>query len=192
MIALIAAGAARCARRADRRIAPRARGRRRPAWSQAEGTGMFSAGNLKTTSGEEIYQHICQGCHMPDAKGATGAGKYPALAGDPRSPRREFMAITLLQGRRNMPAFGGNGDMGMFFAVPTLNDEQIAAVINYVRSHFGNHFKGTITPAQVEALRRSLPHSSAPSTSRRHPMQKPIRTCLCPCCCCPRSPRRRT
>jgi mono/diheme cytochrome c family protein len=96
---------------------------------------------------------------MPDAKGAIGAGKYPALAGDATLASAQFMAITLLQGRRNMPAFGGNGDMGVFFSVPTLTDEQIAAVINYVRSHFGNHFKGAITPAQVAALRQSLPHS---------------------------------
>jgi mono/diheme cytochrome c family protein len=129
------------------------------AYPQAEGTGMFSAAKLKSTSGEEIFQHICQGCHMPDGKGAIGAGKYPALAGDAALASTEFMAITLLQGRRNMPAFGGNGDMGMFFAVPSLTDEQIAAVSNYVRSHFGNHFKGSVTPAQVAALRRSLPHS---------------------------------
>ena len=130
-----------------------------PAWSQAEGTGMFSAAALKTASGQEIFQRICQGCHMPDAKGAIGAGKYPALAGDTALASTEFMAITLLQGRRNMPAFGGTGDMGLFFSVPTLTDEQIAAVTNYVRSHFGNHFKGAITPAQVAALRQSLPHS---------------------------------
>jgi mono/diheme cytochrome c family protein len=128
-------------------------------WSQAEGTGMASTAKLKTASGEEIFRHICQGCHMPDAKGATGAGKYPALAGDTALASTEFMAITLLQGRRNMPAFGGNGDSELFFTLPTLNDEQIAAVINYVRSNFGNHFKGTITPAQVQALRQSLPHS---------------------------------
>jgi mono/diheme cytochrome c family protein len=130
-----------------------------PCWSQAEGTGMPGAATLKTASGEEIFRHICQGCHMPDEKGATGAGKYPALAGDTALASTEFMAITLLQGRRNMPAFGGNGNSGLFFALPTLNDEQIAAVINYVRSNFGNHFKGTITPAQVQALRQSLPHS---------------------------------
>jgi hypothetical protein len=27
-------------------------------------------------------------------------------------------------------------------------------VINYVRSSFGNHFKGTITAAEVKAMRR--------------------------------------
>jgi mono/diheme cytochrome c family protein len=112
-----------------------------------------------TTSGQEIYEQICQGCHMPDAKGAIGAGKYPALAGDPALVSTHFMAVTLLEGRRNMPKFGGNGNLGPFFLSPTLNDEQIAAVINYVRSHFGNHFKGIITPGEVKALRRLQPSS---------------------------------
>jgi mono/diheme cytochrome c family protein len=124
-----------------------------PAWPQAEGTGMFIAGKLKTTSGAEIYRQICQGCHMPDARGASGAGKYPALAGDRALVSTEFMAITLLEGRRNMPAFGGKGG-DFFFPLPTLDDDQIAAVINYVRSNFGNHYKGTISAAQVKALRR--------------------------------------
>lgn len=123
--------------------------------AQSSGVGMFGSGKLEATSGAEVYRHICQGCHMPDGKGATGAGHYPALAGDAALASTQFMAMTLLQGRRNMPAFGGSGDMGLFFAVPTLDDEQIAAVINYVRSSFGNHFKGRITPAEVTALRPS-------------------------------------
>ena len=131
-----------------------AAGTSNPARAQGEGVGMFSARNVKVTTGMEIYQSICQGCHMPDGKGSIGAGRYPALAGDGSLASTQFMAMTLLEGRRNMPAFGGNGDMGLFFAVPTLNDEQIAAVINYVRSSFGNHFKGRITAAEVKALRR--------------------------------------
>jgi mono/diheme cytochrome c family protein len=127
-------------------------------WPQDEGVGMFSPPRLATTSGAEIYRQICQGCHMPDGKGATGAGKYPALAGDPALASAQFMALTLLEGRRNMPAFGGTGDVGLFFMVPTLTDEQIASVINYVRSQFGNHYKGLITAAEVKAIRR--PHGS--------------------------------
>jgi mono/diheme cytochrome c family protein len=124
-----------------------------PSWSQAAGPGMFGRYKVDAVSGADIFQSICQGCHMPDAKGAAGAGKYPALAGDPALASKEFMLITLLQGRRNMPAFGGNGDVGLFFRLPTLNDEQIAAVINYVRSNFGNQFPGTVTPAEVKAER---------------------------------------
>jgi mono/diheme cytochrome c family protein len=133
-----------------------------PAGAQEEGVGMFSSGKLKTTSGAEVFEHICQGCHMPDGKGAVGAGRYPALAGDAALASKQFMALTLLEGRRNMPAFGGTGDVGLFFSVPTLNDEQIAAVINYVRSNLGNHFPGLITAAEVKALRR-------PSTDRLLP-----------------------
>jgi mono/diheme cytochrome c family protein len=68
----------------------------------------------------------------------------------------QFMALTLIEGRRNMPAFGGISQEGFNYIVPTLDDEQIAAVTNYVRTHFGNHFTGTISAAQVKALRR--PH----------------------------------
>jgi mono/diheme cytochrome c family protein len=126
----------------------------RQAQSQSVGVKPLAAGTSQTNSGQEIYQQICQGCHMPDAKGAAGAGRYPALAGDPALLSTKFMAVTILEGRRNMPKFGGNGNDGLFFVSPTLDDEQIAAVINYVRSHFGNHFKGTITPAEVKALRQ--------------------------------------
>jgi mono/diheme cytochrome c family protein len=118
--------------------------------------GMFAAGRLQSTSGEVIYQQICQGCHMPDGRGASGAGHYPALAGDRALLSAQFMALTLIEGRRNMPAFGGKSQEGFTYIVPTLNDEQIAAVTNYVRTHFGNQFKGTISVAEVKALRR--PH----------------------------------
>ena len=118
--------------------------------------GIFGAGHIQSTSGELIYQQICQGCHMPDGRGASGAGHYPALAGDRALLSAQFMALTLIEGQRNMPAFGGISQEGFNYIVPTLDDEQIAAVTNYVRTHFGNHFKGTISAAEVKALRR--PH----------------------------------
>ncbi len=114
---------------------------------------MFRAAHLESTSGEVIYQQICQGCHMPDGHGASGAGHYPALAGDRALLSAPYMALTLIEGRRNMPAFGGKGQEGITYIVPTLDDEQIAAVTNYVRTHFGNRFKGTISAAEVKALR---------------------------------------
>lgn len=131
-------------------------------------TGMFNFGHFESTSGEVIYQQICQGCHMPDGRGATGAGHYPALAGDRALLSAPFMALTLIEGRRNMPAFGGKGSEGFFYIVPTLDDEQIAAVVNYVRTHFGNHFQGSITAAQVKALRRSpaSPDDASAATAR--------------------------
>jgi mono/diheme cytochrome c family protein len=31
------------------------------------------------STGEQLFANVCQGCHMPDGGGATGAGNYPHL-----------------------------------------------------------------------------------------------------------------
>lgn len=107
---------------------------------------------LAQADGHSIFTHICQGCHMPDAKGAHGAGTYPALAGDPALASARYMALVLINGRRDMPAFGSHGGVSFGRGV-TLSDAQIASVTNYVRRHFGNHFSDTLTAADVTALR---------------------------------------
>ncbi|HEY2463858.1 MAG TPA: cytochrome c [Steroidobacteraceae bacterium] len=112
---------------------------------------------IKTMDGRQIYQHICQGCHMADGNGAVGAGRYPALAKDPTLVSRQFMALTLLAGRRNMPAFGAKHAIGFVGPPVTLTEAQIAAVINYVRTNFGNHYKDPITAAEVVALDQKIP-----------------------------------
>jgi mono/diheme cytochrome c family protein len=107
---------------------------------------------LKAMDGRQIYQHICQGCHMADGGGAVGAGHYPALAKDPTLVSRQHMALTLLMGRRNMPAFGEKHAVGFGGPPVVLSDAQIAAVINYVRANFGNHYTDSITAAEVGEL----------------------------------------
>ena len=80
------------------------------------------------------------------------AGARRPLAGDPALSSKDYMAEVLLLGRRNMPAFGTRHAVASFYEPITLNYEQIAAVVNYVRTHFGNHYKDSMTAAQVEAL----------------------------------------
>jgi mono/diheme cytochrome c family protein len=109
---------------------------------------------LKAMDGRQIYEHICQGCHMADGGGAVGAGHYPALSKDPTLVSRQHMALTLLMGRRNMPAFGEKHAVGFGGPAVSLSDAQIAAVINYVRTNFGNHYTDSITAAEVGELDR--------------------------------------
>ncbi len=99
-------------------------------------------GRFQEQTGEEIFHGVCQGCHMPNAQGAVGAGAYPALAHDERLMAPEYPALVILQGRKAMPSFGG-----------LFSDTQIANVVNYVRTHFGNDYKTPITAEQVAALR---------------------------------------
>lgn len=91
--------------------------------------------------GEAIYRNICQGCHMADARGAEGAGHYPSLAGNPKLAANTYPAFVVLKGRNGMPSFG------------RMDDAAIAAVVNYVRTHFGNTYTDPVSPTDVRQMR---------------------------------------
>lgn len=116
-----------------------------------------SRATIGSLNGEQIYEHICQGCHMPGGQGAVGAGTYPKLAGDKNFVSWAFVALTVLDGRNGMPPFGYPVGRGMDSGPAHLSDAQIADVVNYVRSHFGNGYKAEVTAAQIAAL----PHPAA-------------------------------
>jgi mono/diheme cytochrome c family protein len=120
-------------------------------------TPMFtSRAAIGSLNGEEIYEHICQGCHMPSGLGAVGAGAYPKLAANKKFVSWEFVATTVINGRNGMPPFGQPANQEQSRATH-LTDAQIADVVNYVRSHFENTYKSTVTAKQVAAL----PHPAA-------------------------------
>jgi len=96
--------------------------------------------------GKQVYEQICQACHMADAKGGGSAGAMiPALANNPRLADPTYPAVILLKGRGGMPWFT---DM--------LTPKQMAAVITYVRSHF-NNYPDPVTEAQVKKLAVDAP-----------------------------------
>jgi mono/diheme cytochrome c family protein len=114
-----------------------------PGTASAESSGFLSTMyRFPEQSGEDLYKAICQGCHMPDAKGARGAGAYPALAGDAKLQAGGYPVLIVVRGQKAMPGFGYS-----------LSDEQVAAVVNYVRSHFGNAYQDEVTAADVKAAR---------------------------------------
>jgi mono/diheme cytochrome c family protein len=93
--------------------------------------------------GAALFAAVCAGCHQPDASGTIGAGDYPALAGNKDVASSEYLERLLFKGQRGMPAVG-----------QLMSDQQVADVINYVRSHFGNAYGDAVSPADVEAARR--------------------------------------
>jgi mono/diheme cytochrome c family protein len=122
--------------------------------THAGGPALLSGAELAHADGEQVFRHVCQGCHMPDATGARGAGEYPALAGDPRLASARYMAATVLFGRRNMPSFSVETRLHGFEALTHvgLDDGQVAGVVNYVRTHFGNHYGDALTAEDVKTL----------------------------------------
>ena len=108
----------------------------------ADDVPMVKNGKFIMQDGEAIFKNVCQGCHMPDAKGAVGAGAYPALAGNAKLEEAGYPVGIVVHGQKGMPPFG-----------PFLSDAQVAAVVNYVRSHFGNQYSGKVTAADVKLQR---------------------------------------
>jgi len=104
----------------------------------------FSSGyKFVEMSGEELFSNVCQGCHMPGGTGATGAGSYPSLAGNRNLESSGYPIYVVVNGRRGMPPFG-----------EMMTDDQIAAVVNYLRTHFGNSYEDRVTAKDVRAARR--------------------------------------
>ena len=121
-------------------------------------SSVSSATDVGTDSGAQVYSHTCQGCHMSSGQGAVGAGHYPKLAGSPALVSWQYVALTVLGGKNGMPAFGLPADADTYASVH-LSDAQVADVVNFVRTHFGNKWKSTVTASQVA----SLPHPAGSS-----------------------------
>ena len=108
------------------------------------GNRTFSSGyRFVELSGQELFANVCQGCHMVDAAGATGAGSYPSLAGNQNLEASSYPIYLVVNGRRAMPPFGD-----------LMSDGQIAAVVNYLRTHFGNDYQDAVTASDVRGARR--------------------------------------
>ncbi|MGY4327383.1 mono/diheme cytochrome c family protein [Bradyrhizobium sp. LB7.2] len=95
------------------------------------------------TSGEQLYINVCRGCHMVDERGVSAAASYPSLVANRNLGASFYVIDVVLNGRRGMPSFG-----------EMMNDDQIAAVVNYVRTHLGNSHLDAATTSDVQAARR--------------------------------------
>lgn len=107
--------------------------------------------------GKRVYVANCMTCHQ--ATGTGVAGVYPPLAGSEwvLEPQHEkhMIAIVLhgLNGPITVKGNTYNNAMTPFGGI--LRDEQIANVLNYIRSEWGNAAPA-VTAEQVAAIRAEL------------------------------------
>jgi cytochrome c6 len=105
-----------------------------------------------TADGKTLFAKNCAACHQANGKGIPGA--FPALAGNAfvqGAPGE--VATVLLKGRGGMPDFSGN-----------LNDGDMAQVLSYVRTNWGNSAP-PISEQDVGAQRTAL--GVGPATGAR-------------------------
>jgi mono/diheme cytochrome c family protein len=93
-------------------------------------------------TGEDLFASACQGCHMPDGRGAAGAGTYPSLSKDSHLEASGYPVYIVVRGQKAMPPVGA-----------MMSDDQVAAVVNYLRTHFGNQYQDAVTADDVKRVR---------------------------------------
>jgi mono/diheme cytochrome c family protein len=106
-------------------------------------------------AGQEVYKNICVACHQPDGRGQERLA--PPLVGSTLAlASADIPARILLNGKE--------GPVGLMPPVgSTLNDEQIAAVLTYVRREWGQT-GSPVDPATVKAVRAQTSDRSRPWT----------------------------
>ena len=122
-----------------------------------------SSGPAVISPGQAIYEALCLNCHQASAQGLTGV--YPPLAksewvaGDAQPLIRITMhglaGPTKVQGK----------DYGLVPMPPMgLDDQQLADVLTYVRSAFGNKAPA-VKPDEVKVVREATKGRTAPWTA---------------------------
>jgi mono/diheme cytochrome c family protein len=107
----------------------------------------------KMATGRHLFAGTCSGCHT--WTGANDFVPYATLTGTRavNDPTATNVALAILRGASPLPASGAIATMPAFGSV--WNDDQIAAVSNYVIARFGAQ-PSAISPAEVGKLRATL------------------------------------
>lgn len=112
-------------------------------------------------AGKRVFVTNCVACHQPTGLGLPGA--YPPLAGSEWAdgPEDRIIRIVLngLSGPITVKGSQFNNSMPVFGTM--LKDEQIADVLTYVRSEWGNNAPA-VTPDKVKAIRAAVADRAGP------------------------------
>ena len=111
------------------------------------------AAGARAANGLRVFNMVCVACHQPSGMGV--AGQFPALAGSEwvlaESPNR-IVRIVLNGLIGPIDVKGQQFNNNMLAWKDTLTDEQIADVLTYVRSEWGNK-ASSVSTEQVQKIR---------------------------------------
>ena len=104
-------------------------------------------------AGNLIYTNYCASCHKPGGDGVTG--NFPPLKENPRvtGDKKSLIAVVLngMSGPLHVKGVEYNQAMPSF---KFLSDKDVAAVVSYIRTSFGNK-AGAVTIEDVAKARKS-------------------------------------
>ncbi len=130
--------------------------------------------------GKAIYARdgFCNTCHQPDGKGLPASGFPPLTGNNWVLGSQERMIKIVLKGLYGPMEVQGKKYSGQVPMTPfggMLKDEEVAAVVTYVRNSFGNK-ASAVSPAKVKQVRAATKSKtgfySPQELLKQHPMEK--------------------
>lgn len=128
-------------------------------------SGPAEVAETGAADGAKVFEDTCIACHQADGKGIPG--QFPPLAGNPDLfLATDFPAVVALNGLEGPIEVDSQSFNMLMPSFDFLSDAEIAAVVNYVRSQWGNDTAqpagfGNLTPDDVAALRNKPMPSAA-------------------------------
>ncbi|GEO07540.1 cytochrome c [Segetibacter aerophilus] len=130
--------------------------------------------------GRAIYNRdgYCVTCHQPNGKGLTASGFPPLTANNWVLGNQDRLIKIVLKGLYGPLEVQGvkySGQVPMTPFSGMLKDDEVAAVITYVRNSFGNK-ASAVSPDRVKQVRAATKNKtgfySPPELLKQHPMEK--------------------
>jgi mono/diheme cytochrome c family protein len=102
-------------------------------------------------AGQKIYETYCLTCHQADGSGVPKMNP-PLIKTDWVLGDKTRLIKVVLNGLKNPIEINGDTYNGAMASHDFLKDEEIADVLSYVRSHFGNAAEA-VSAAEVKTVR---------------------------------------
>lgn len=127
----------------------------KPGYTEPKGTLVTDQARQRYRDGEQLYLRSCASCHRPDGRGQQGVAA--SLVGSPwvLGPPLRAARIVL------------DGKEGVELLMPphrsALDDQQVAAILTYVRNAWGNQAPA-VSPSQIQDVREETAARGRPWT----------------------------
>lgn len=142
---------------------------------QGGDTPQAQSSTVAVSAGESLYQQRCITCHMPNGEGIPGT--YPPLAGSEYAGAANSavpIRIVLhgIQGPITVHGTTYNGLMPAYGVGVVMSDEEVAALLTFVRSSFGNSASAVSAADVAREREATASHSGAMTAELLRPLMQ--------------------
>ena len=111
-------------------------------------------GKVNSLSGQQLYQKYCLTCHQSDGGGVPRMTP-PLFGTDYTTGDKKRLISIVLNGLNEPIEVQDENYFSPMASFSYLTDKEIASILTYVRTHFGNK-AGPVTDKEVTAVRKAL------------------------------------